>query len=29
VLVKEAGEWKIAHTHVTPMIPDGFVPAGQ
>jgi len=29
VLVKEGGEWKIAHTHVTTMIPDGFVPAGQ
>jgi hypothetical protein len=29
VLVKEGGEWKIAHTHTTTMIPDGFVPAGQ
>jgi hypothetical protein len=29
VLVKERGDWKIAHTHVTPMIPEGFVPARQ
>ena len=29
VLVKEGGEWKVAHTHVTTMIPDGFVPADQ
>jgi ketosteroid isomerase-like protein len=29
VLVKEGGEWKIAHTHTTTMIPDGFVPASQ
>jgi ketosteroid isomerase-like protein len=27
VLVKEGGEWKIAHTHITTMIPAGFVPA--
>jgi hypothetical protein len=29
VLVKEGSEWKIAHTHTTTMIPDGFVSAGQ
>jgi hypothetical protein len=29
VVVKEAGTWKIAHTHTTTMIPDGFVSAPQ